>query len=133
MPLLVCWSEATSRSIGSFCKLASKTRCPVVEFIDIGILQGILILSAGGAAADTQILNRLQKTMWLQEFLRAAVAKRVMISSALALRSLRGLSPIKTKTIVHGPIAAEPGAVACDIRILGKPRRAASVDAAPSR
>ena len=44
--LLDCWSEATSVSCGSFFSSPSRRGAHVVQLLDVGVLQRVLVLRA---------------------------------------------------------------------------------------
>ena len=57
----ICWSVATSRSIGSDFSLSSIVRRPGVQLAQVGVLQRVLELGLGDAAADADVLRGLQE------------------------------------------------------------------------
>ena len=57
----LCWSELTSRSSGSFCNSAVSLWRPGVQLVQVRVRQRVLVLRAAGAAADVDVLRRLQK------------------------------------------------------------------------
>ena len=56
-----CASVATSASCGSVLSLVDEPRRPGVQLVQIGILQHVLELAARDAAADGDVLRRLQE------------------------------------------------------------------------
>ena len=63
-----------------------------VEVVEIVGLQSVLILSGAAAAADAEILHGLKIENAAPGTFEVALRMRAMTSSALILRSLRGLS-----------------------------------------
>ena len=58
-----CWSVDASRSSGMAFILSSSLRRPLVQLVEIGILQSVLILRVAGAAADGDVLRGLQEQL----------------------------------------------------------------------
>ena len=93
-------------------------RRPFVELVDVRILQGVLILRARGAAADVEVLRRLQeqrRTGHLRQLRPQPVDDLIGGGAALVAR----FEADHDEAVVDGPAAAEAGAVARDVRIAG--------------
>ena len=72
----ICWSEATSRSCGSFCSFASSCGAQPLSSLMSESCSVYWILGARDAAADVEILARLQeqrRARHLRELLPQAV------------------------------------------------------------
>ncbi len=59
----ICWSVVTSRSIGRLCSRFRTFGRPLVQFGQVGVLQGVLVLGLGQPPADADILGGLQEQL----------------------------------------------------------------------
>ena len=57
-----CWSVATSWSCGRPLNAAEQTRRPGDQLVEVGVLDGVLVLRARRPAADIDVLGHLQPT-----------------------------------------------------------------------
>ena len=95
----VCWSVATSVSSRQRFQLGEDFRRPLIELVEIGVLQRILEERAAGPPADVDVLRRLQEQSGAFDLARAVGPSRRMISVADALRSPSGFSVMNMRPL----------------------------------
>ena len=129
MPLLVCWSEATSRSMGNSCKLRQQPRRPVIEFIDVGVLQCVLVLRARRATTDaSRSCTDCKKQCRSGHLGQLRSQTRLMISIGTGTcAQLRGLRPIRTNPLFMRSVSAESRYRSWQRQDLWRPHRAGQV------
>ena len=132
----VCWSVATSRSCGSVCSFARSFGAQSFELGDVGVLQRVLELRAGDAAADVDVLRRLQEQRARPRPWRACGRRRAMICMRRCLALVARLQRDEQAPVVASALPMPPivHADAGDVRDrLRRSRAERAPAAAPSR
>src|SRR5579862_1640511 len=99
-------------------QLRQQFRRPLVQLVEIGILQRVLILRARCSAADIEILRGLEKKRRARHACElGAEPGDDLVRACLAL--VAWLQSDDDESVVDRPRAADKGGPACHVRILG--------------
>ncbi len=107
--------------LGQRAQFVEHQRRPSAELVQIGVLQRVLELRTRGPAADADVLGGLQNSV-TPGTLASCGRSRLMISSAVAARSLRGLRLIQKRPLLidwDPPVTADAERNIGDVRVPG--------------